>query len=218
MKIKTLQYAAIGLGMVFSLGACSSDKKQKAEGGESSSDCQYVVLLDQAEMTWTGFKTPAKAPVSGQFKEMVVEGDGSGASVAEAFNGASFTLKTNSVSSGDVARDANLRDYFFGTMVNPEEIRGEVQSVEGSGEAGLINVYIHLNGVGAQQPLDFRVMEGYVEVSGTMDLSFWEAIPAVESLNKQCYDLHKGADGESKLWSSVDLMMKVPFQKEGCEN
>lgn len=217
MKIKTLKIAGLSLGLIFALGACTSDKKQSSEGESKASGCQYVLLLDQADLTWTGFKTPAKAPVSGSFKEMVLEGDGSGASIAEAFEGTSFTIKTNSVTSGDAARDANLKNYFFGTMVNPEELRGEVQSVEGSGQAGLVNLFIHLNGVGAQQDLDFTVMEDHVEVSGTMELSYWEAVPAVESLNKQCYDLHKGPDGESKLWNSVDLMLKVPFQKEGCE-
>tara|TARA_R110002051_G_scaffold104456_3_gene177140 strand:+ start:10137 stop:10361 length:225 start_codon:yes stop_codon:yes gene_type:complete len=38
-----------------------------------------------------------------------------------------------------------------------------------------------------------------------LDLLKWNGDYVLYSLNKECYDLHKGVDGVSKLWPDVDV-------------
>ncbi|MCB0756634.1 MAG: hypothetical protein KDB98_13620, partial [Flavobacteriales bacterium] len=62
---------------------------------------------------------------------------------------------------------------------------------------------------------DFIESEGNVSLVGTLDLAKWNALASADSLNKVCYDLHKGADGVSKLWPDVKLEISANL-KEDC--
>ena len=42
-----------------------------------------------------------------------------------------------------------------------------------------------------------------------MDLKNWNAIDALNALNKVCFDLHKGADGVSKTWEDVAIEIET---------
>ena len=48
-------------------------------------------------------------------------------------------------------------------------------------------------------------------MKATMDITKWNAVEALNSLNIACKDLHKGADGVSKTWSEVALNIKSTF-------
>jgi len=41
----------------------------------------------------------------------------------------------------------------------------------------------------------------------------WSGGDAIAALNSVCEDLHKGADGESKLWSVVELNIEASLDK-----
>ena len=43
------------------------------------------------------------------------------------------------------------------------------------------------------------------------------AYKAYISISAKCYDLHKGADGISKTWDEVNVILDVPFTKEDCK-
>jgi hypothetical protein len=49
-------------------------------------------------------------------------------------------------------------------------------------------------------------------VEGVINLEDFGAQAAVESINKACFDLHKGADGVSKTWSEVAISGAVLFE------
>ena len=46
-----------------------------------------------------------------------------------------------------------------------------------------------------------------------MQLKDWNALGALESLNKVCFDLHKGADGVSKTWEDVAIEVSTFLRK-----
>jgi hypothetical protein len=52
--------------------------------------------------------------------------------------------------------------------------------------------------------------------TGSIDLMDFKAGEAVSSLNKKCFDLHKGADGVSKTWSEVAINLKGTI-KRSCK-
>jgi len=52
--------------------------------------------------------------------------------------------------------------------------------------------------------------------TGTIDLMDFDGKEALSSLNKKCFDLHKGADGVSKTWSEVAINLKGSI-KRSCK-
>ena len=49
-----------------------------------------------------------------------------------------------------------------------------------------------------------------IEISGSIDLeSQFGGLQAFNAISKKCYDLHKGADGVSKTWKQVDVLIKA---------
>jgi hypothetical protein len=52
-----------------------------------------------------------------------------------------------------------------------------------------------------------------LKVRGTFSLEDFGAIKAYQSIQNKCYDLHKGADGISKTWDDVDVIINVPISK-----
>ena len=67
-----------------------------------------------------------------------------------------------------------------------------------------------MNGVTHDLPLEATIKdERRVTLKGIMDLKNWNAIDALNALNKVCFDLHKGADGVSKTWEDVAIEIET---------
>jgi hypothetical protein len=64
-------------------------------------------------------------------------------------------------------------------------------------------------------PLDYTYSfkNDTIVMLAQLDLNTWNGEEAMNSLNKECYDLHKGTDGISKLWPDVDVLIKLPVTK-----
>ena len=67
------------------------------------------------------------------------------------------------------------------------------------------NVNITMNGISKSIPIELNIDGQTVKFSNTVSLNDWELAPALESLNKVCFDLHKGPDGISKTWDEIEL-------------
>ena len=70
---------------------------------------------------------------------------------------------------------------------------------------------IKMNGITEKVPFTYTIVDKKFSMNATMDINKWNAVAALESLNKVCYDLHKGADGVSKTWSDVALNISSTF-------
>jgi hypothetical protein len=70
---------------------------------------------------------------------------------------------------------------------------------------------IKMNGITDKVPFTYSIIDKTFSLQATMDINKWNASAALESLNKVCYDLHKGADGVSKTWSDVALNISSTF-------
>ena len=90
-------------------------------------------------------------------------------------------------------------------MLDPDLIKGIITYENGNYVAA-----ITMNGVTADLPLDYSITdERCVTMKATMDLKNWNALGALETLNKVCLDLHKGADGVSKTWEDVEIVIST---------
>jgi len=207
MKKITLALIAITL---ISFTSCKDEKKEttkEVETTEVKKETSYMLNPAETEVQWTAYKTTDKKPVSGVFK--IINFDKKmGATPIEALNGLEFSIPVSSLFSKNVERDEKLITSFFGAMLNTELLKGKIAMTEESCEITItMNDNMHVI------PFKFDIKDNKVMFKGIMNLEDWDALGALESLNKVCFDLHKGEDGVSKTWTDVEIVVKTTLMK-----
>lgn len=104
-------------------------------------------------------------------------------------------------------------EYFFGTLSNTEMISGNIVSAKGNNEEGTAMVNLSMNDKTFQQEVNYKIEGAQVSLMGTIDVGNWNGNDAIAALNKVCDDLHKGEDGISKLWPTVDISIVALLDK-----
>ena len=190
--------------LTISLTSCKNDKKadQSETVPEATTAVKYVVKPEATSVKWVAYKTTDKVPVGGEFKILKFDNK-TGTTQEEALNNLSFTIPISGLFTNDATntRDAKIMESFFGAMLDTEFLSGTIKSTNGTYAAS-----ITMNGVTKDLPLEVKITEERrVAMTGVMNLKDWDALGALESLNKVCFDLHKGADGVSKTWEDVAI-------------
>ncbi len=206
--MKKVSYLLIALILGFS--ACKNENKKTESEGKTVTSEKFVVKPEGTSVKWTAYKTTEKKPVGGVFKILKFENK-EGATPQEALNNLSFSIPISSIFTNDATntRDAKIITSFFGAMLNTELLKGTIKYINDSYVAS-----ITMNGVTSNLPLDIKITEERrVTLSGTMNLKDWNALDALESLNKVCFDLHKGSDGISKTWEDVAIEVNTFLRK-----
>jgi hypothetical protein len=216
---------SIALVIVSSLISCGGghDYNEAHEGhdheheghnhaSETEADgCVLVYNADSTKLSWTAYKTNDKIGVLGAFDSFSLGGFKEGATAAEVFENGKFNIASASVNSKNPDRDKKISEHFFSTMLNGLSITGTVSEVSNNHAVVLID----MNGVTMKQMFDLKTDDAtYCTIQADLNLENWNAIESVNALNKVCYDLHKGADGVSKLWSEVHVELTVQLDKE----
>jgi hypothetical protein len=208
MKKVSILLIALTLG----ISSCKNEKKEPKTDAvtEVAAVENFVIKPEATSVTWTAYKTTEKIGVGGEFTTVNFE-EKSGASVQEALNNLSFSIPISSLFTNDATntRDAKIKASFFGAMLNTELIKGKIKYVNDAVVAS-----ITMNGETNDLPMTIEVIdERRVSLTGTMNLADWDALDALSSLNKVCFDLHKGADGVSKTWEDVAIEVKTFLRK-----
>ena len=160
------------------------------------------VYYKNTVVEWTGYKYSEKAPVKGQLKILQIKVDGQPQTLEQLLPLTRFEVDSLSVDSGNVARDQNLREYFFKLMKTPK-ILGKILSYS-KGEA---QVELVLNGVVQKVPFKITQNKQSLSASAEIDVLDFAMGPSLKKINEICFDLHKGKDGVSKTWSHVSLLI-----------
>ncbi|OHX65611.1 YceI family protein [Flammeovirga pacifica] len=193
-----------------SIWGCSSNNSTSEQNSnekktEVVSEKSYAYDASQTMVSFSAFKTTDKVAVSGRFQEFEVKTTKETVSnPIEILEGLTFEIPVNSIETNDKSRNGKIVEHFFGSMLNTANITGTVKSTAN----GKALVDIALNGVTKEVALNLKVSENIILIKGNIDMSDWDALGAINALNKVCDDLHKGPDGKSKLWSDVDLVIK----------
>lgn len=179
--------------------SCKQEKKdEKTETVENT--IKYVVKPEATKIKWTAYKTTEKVPVGGEFTTINFK-EKEGKTPEEALNNLSFSIPISSLFTKDETRDEKLKTSFFGAMLNTEFLKGTIKYIDTKYIAA-----ITMNDITVDLPLEVSITdERRVSMKSTMNLSKWDALDALETLNKVCFDLHKGADGVSKTWEDVAI-------------
>jgi len=216
---KGLNYlgALLLIALVFS---CSSEDGPQIKvdvnvDHDESKECSYTYNADSSSLNWTAFKTNDRVAVGGSFDSLeVVLLEKEFTSPTQMLESASFKVYTSSVFTNNSIRDNTLRNYFFSKLDNEGLITGNFKIVEGDDQSGGGVVSIDLNGVKRDVGYEYAVDIDGISIKTQINLVSFSGQEAVQSLNKECDELHKGADGISKLWPEVEIVVKVVLDKK----
>lgn len=198
------------IAVILGFSACKNEKKETKPKDETVITEKFVVKPEGTSVKWTAYKTTEKKPVGGEFKILKFDNK-EGSTPQEALNNLSFSIPISSVFTNDATntRDAKIKTSFFGAMLDTEFLKGTIKYLNNSYVAT-----ITMNNVTHDLPLKVNITdERRVNMTGTMNLKDWNALEALESLNKVCFDLHKGADGVSKTWEDVAIEVNTFLRK-----
>lgn len=208
MKKISILLLAITLSVFVS---CKEEKKETTTTEDVKTTKQFVVKPEATSVKWTAYKTTDKVGVNGEFTTVKFDNK-SGATPEEALNNLSFSIPISSLFTNDATntRDAKIKNSFFGSMIDTDLISGTLKYKDSKYVASLT-----MNGVTHDLPLEVGIEdERRVTLKGTMDLNNWNAIEALNALNKVCFDLHKGADGVSKTWEDVAIQIDTYLREK----
>lgn len=204
---KGIVYLSLGI-VIFS---CHNSEKNKTKSTvDQTSNEMYLYVIDTTGIYvgWTAYKFTNKVGVPGTFDKISFSNKNASGSIENLLNRSQLSIQTASVNSNNTIRDPKIDTFFFKTFNTPE-IRGTILSAkEGEGI-----VKLSMNRTNYERPFTYSMDNDTIQLFTNLDLSYWNGKEAIKSLNTECYDLHKGADGISKLWPDVDVIIKLPVRK-----
>jgi len=207
--MKKLFFGILSLALLYS---CSADPKTDSTAGTNAeknkkAECTYAILPQAtANVEWTAFKFTEKTGVGGTFDKVRVAGNKNmSTNVTDILNGAQFIILPNSVNSKNPERDAKISEHFFGSMIDANNLSGKIVNAKGTNNVGQCEALLKMNGVEKAVDLAYKISGDQVTLTGKMNVNTWNGQKALSALNGVCDLLHKGADGQSKLWPDVDL-------------
>lgn len=205
---KTKIISILILAIAFNFSACKSDAKKETSKTEvTKKNAAFSVANAKNDIKFTAYKTTEKVAVGGQFKKVNVLSGGEGNTVKEAINNTEFSIPVSSLFTKDSSRDFKIKKFFFGIMDNTKLLSGKLMITDDANGTAKIT----MNGQTKDVPFTYTIVDKTFNMKATIDINNWNASAALESLNKQCFDLHKGADGVSKTWSEVALEITSAF-------
>lgn len=197
--------------ITFSFSFCKSEKKKDVENEYKveAKKSRFPFSLESAknEINFIAYKTTDKVPVGGQFKKVDIITGGEGNSIKEAIHNTDFSIPVSSLFTKNTSRDYKIKKFFFGIMDNTKLLSGKLVIENDS----IGTASIKMNGVTEKVPFTYTIEATTFSMKATMDITKWNAVEALNSLNTVCRDLHKGEDGVSKTWSDVALNIKSTF-------
>ncbi len=179
--------------------------------------CEYEQKGDLI-VGFKAFKTPLKIGVGGEFHNVEYSNKTQSAADLQALlKGSSVLIHTSSVETGNPARDKKLVDFFFNKLVQKQisakitDLKTDKSDAKSKALSGVVFTEIKMNNVVRPAQLKFTYEKGVFQADGVIDLADYQALGALSSINKACYDLHQG-----KTWSDVEISFNLTI-KEECE-
>lgn len=191
--------------------SCNTSKKEKDESRNAKTiltSTVYTMDKSGTSLTWTAYKFTEKLGVSGTFDNFTLRLKTDSGSIDDLLSKAEMTIVTHSVNSANVIRDPKLRTFFF-KIFNTDTIFGNIVDAKNSKGA----LELRMNNMINDVAFEYSIKNDTLHLLTHLDLISWNGEQALTSLNKECYELHTGNDGVSKLWPNVDVVLKIPVKE-----
>ncbi|MCW7491754.1 YceI family protein [Leptospira sp. 2 VSF19] len=175
-------------------------------------NCTYEYDPAQTSLEWTAFKFAEKTGVKGKFDSIKVIGKQKDKTKLGAVKSLQFQIDVSSVNSGVPDRDGKIKKFFFRSVKGNGKISGNFSDIA-SGDTGTAKLNLRYGNSKTSIPVNFVWKDEIVEVTGTVDVVSLGLQTGLNQLNAECNDLHKGSDGVSKLWPTVDVKVVSTLKK-----
>jgi len=163
-------------------------------------ECRYSVK--DIGVQWSAYKTPLRVAVGATFHGIKLRARPD-QTVDALLEGAHVTIDTASIDSKNRGRDAKLVKFFFNVQ-GVKAINAEIKSVH----QNIVDVEIEMNGISQTIPMKIVREENRIEAEGYLDLGDFNMLPSLQSINKACYELHKG-----KTWQDIKITFEIETKK-----
>ncbi|MEN8928772.1 MAG: YceI family protein [Flavobacteriales bacterium] len=207
--MKNLKFGILAL----SIGLFSCGGEEKVEAPKTGGETKYQIDDESISLSFMAYKTTDKVGVKGQFGKINITESELSDVKEKAINNVSFSVPVSSLFTGNESRDWKLVNLFFGVMDKTEFLSGTFHSHEANMEDGQGVLDLTMNGKTCDLPYTYEMKGDSMFISTKLNVMEWNGQEAMDSLNKACYELHKGADGISKTWSEVDISASVVVAK-----
>lgn len=177
-------------------------------------------ILEQSndlKITWTAYKTSAKIGVKGNFTEFKYRPNSKeGKNFRELLVGSTVDINITKIDTKNRDRDNTISKMFFKKLKSPI-IEGKIIDIKADKRvpkqprSGILDVLITMNQKSLTIPMKYSYKKEIFSAIGTIDIFDFEAKEALSSINRSCYDLHKG-----KTWSDVTIKFTTNIKATLC--
>jgi polyisoprenoid-binding protein YceI len=196
------------LGLVFiTCISCKNEEKAEITTDNKEKVSGLTIVKDSTKVKWTGFKTTEKIGVGGSFTQIELKDVKTGNTPEEVLEGVAFSIPVSSLFTDNEERDGKLKSIFFGTMKNTELLSGILNFRDNK-----LFITLSMNDVTKQIPSKYSITDNLFSMKTTININDFGGSTALSAISKACYELHKGPDGVSKTWETVNVMGEVLFQ------
>lgn len=195
-------------------GTQNQEKSSESQPKIGEEFCTYSFDKTNTSINWLAFKFTEKVGVGGVFDDFEIGNTSSNEHIPAVFKSATFSIPIDAINSNLEERDLKIKEFFFGTLNETTHLKGEVKSIDGDSKSGVMKVSLAMNGNFKDVDFSYSVEGFKFLIATTIDVSDWNAQTGIDKLNEVCYDLHKGADGTSKLWPEVNLEISTILEKK----
>lgn len=211
--MKQLLRYSLSMIFVFLIFSCNTSEKKKVpqqdEGTRVQSTQNYSIDTTGISIKWTAYKFTEKLGVSGIFDQFALNLKNDHGSLETLLEDAEITIHTVSVNTGNEIRDPKLRTFFF-KVFHTDTIFGKILDTEQGKEA----LELKMNNITNDVAYTYSLKNDTLILTTHLDVMQWNGTEALKSLNKECYEVHTGIDGVSKLWPDVDVVLKLPIKTD----
>jgi len=173
---------------------------------------------DEMKVTWKAYKTLAKLGVGGEFTSVNYSPNKKeGKNFEELLVGSTVSIDISKIDTKNEGRDKTLVESFFGKLTG-KTIEGKIVAIKakkrekGKPYTGTLDVNITMNDKSLQVPMSYIYDKESFKADGIIDLFDFQAKSALSSINKSCYDLHKG-----KTWNDVSISFTTMIKATLCD-
>lgn len=177
-----------------------------------------LVQSNDLNVTWKAYKTLAKIGVAGQFKGVsYMPNKKEGKNFKELLVGSKVSIDLTKIDTKNKGRDKTLIDNFFGKL-NGKTIDSTIVAIKRDKNKdgkkvyhGVVDVNITMNSKSVIIPMRYNYKDEVFIAKGNIDLFDFSANDALKSINKSCFDLHKG-----KTWNDVSISFSTKIKATLC--
>jgi polyisoprenoid-binding protein YceI len=173
---------------------------------ECLANCRIDIANQDVKVKWMAYKTPKKVSVQGEFNKFTFTSAKSD-NVLRSLDGATFSVDSSSVSTGNPERDKKIVKNFFTNKGTALKIAGKfVSNTPSNVTAGL-----EISGVTKEIAFNIEKREDSLVLSGDINVLDFSLKDNLSRINLACKALHEGV-----TWPDVKIIIEINGKKK-CE-